>query len=197
MRCEHELGARRVAPLYGHVDPDVHAVPPGAAIRRADLSYLGTYAADRQRGARAVFRGAGPALPASERFVIWRRAISAGFPLDREHLLRPPSAAGGASGVLLLVPAHAQRHAAGHGGDGLVPVRPAVRGGRLRRGDPVAIGGKGWTHSSNPGAEILVAGDDRGCARRHRAVTRRLEAHRAGRHASGPWRNTPARRRAD
>ncbi|HKH01167.1 MAG TPA: glycosyltransferase [Bradyrhizobium sp.] len=42
------LGARRVAPLYGHVDPDVHR--PADAVRhyRADLSYLGTYAADRQ-----------------------------------------------------------------------------------------------------------------------------------------------------
>jgi len=43
-----ELGARRVAPLYGHVDPDAHhpVQPIGKYI--SDLSYLGTYAADRQ-----------------------------------------------------------------------------------------------------------------------------------------------------
>src|SRR5438445_336851 len=41
-------GARRVAPLYGSVDPDQHRAAPPDARYRADLSYLGTYAADRQ-----------------------------------------------------------------------------------------------------------------------------------------------------
>jgi spore maturation protein CgeB len=44
-----QLGARRVAPLWGSVDPDVHR--PCASrpdFGSADLSYLGTYAADRQ-----------------------------------------------------------------------------------------------------------------------------------------------------
>jgi spore maturation protein CgeB len=42
------LGARRVAPLYGSVDPRLHA--PTSAIDKytADLAYLGTYAAERQ-----------------------------------------------------------------------------------------------------------------------------------------------------
>jgi spore maturation protein CgeB len=42
------LGARRVAPLYGHVDPELHRRVPPAAHYRADLSFLGTYSADRQ-----------------------------------------------------------------------------------------------------------------------------------------------------
>jgi len=42
------LGARRVAPLYGHVDPEVHRPVEPVERYRADLSYLGTYAADRQ-----------------------------------------------------------------------------------------------------------------------------------------------------
>jgi spore maturation protein CgeB len=43
------LGARRIEPLYGHVDPDIHR--PAAALPhyRADLSYLGTYSQDRQQ----------------------------------------------------------------------------------------------------------------------------------------------------
>jgi len=43
------LGARLVAPLYGHVDPEGHK--PAAPMREfaCDLSYLGTYAEDRQR----------------------------------------------------------------------------------------------------------------------------------------------------
>jgi spore maturation protein CgeB len=49
------LGARAVAPLYGSVDPDVHRpVPPSDSYRNA-LSYLGTYAADRQAAVDRLF----------------------------------------------------------------------------------------------------------------------------------------------
>lgn len=43
-----ELGAPHAAALYGHVDPQLHRPVPPAAHYRCDLSYLGTYAADRQ-----------------------------------------------------------------------------------------------------------------------------------------------------
>jgi spore maturation protein CgeB len=43
-----QLGARRVAPLYGHVDPDIHRPMPTQPNYRADLSYMGTYSVDRQ-----------------------------------------------------------------------------------------------------------------------------------------------------
>jgi spore maturation protein CgeB len=49
------LGARRVAPLYGSVDPEVHAPAPPRQEFRADLSYLGTYSDDRQAGVDALF----------------------------------------------------------------------------------------------------------------------------------------------
>ena len=49
------LGARRVAPLYGHVDPDLHRPVPREDRFTADLSYLGTYAADRQAALDALF----------------------------------------------------------------------------------------------------------------------------------------------
>lgn len=42
------LGARHVAPLYGHVDPDLHRPSQPLPHYRADLSYLGTYSEDRQ-----------------------------------------------------------------------------------------------------------------------------------------------------
>jgi spore maturation protein CgeB len=50
-----ELHAERVAPLYGHVDPHVHQ--PVAPVERfvSDLSYLGTYALDRQRQLETLF----------------------------------------------------------------------------------------------------------------------------------------------
>ena len=49
------LGARVVAPLYGSVDPAVHRPVPPRAHLRNDLSYLGTYAADRQAMLTALF----------------------------------------------------------------------------------------------------------------------------------------------
>jgi spore maturation protein CgeB len=45
---KHRLGARRVRPLYGSVDPSVHYPVAQVDRYRADLSYLGTYAEDRQ-----------------------------------------------------------------------------------------------------------------------------------------------------
>ncbi|MHA3774645.1 CgeB family protein [Verrucomicrobiota bacterium sgz303538] len=49
------LGARRVAPLYGSVDPSKHRPVPAVEAYRADLSYLGTYAQDRQAALERLF----------------------------------------------------------------------------------------------------------------------------------------------
>jgi spore maturation protein CgeB len=54
-RLQHRLGARLVAPLYGHVDPEVHRPAPPVPHYRADLSYLGTYSADRQDALQSLF----------------------------------------------------------------------------------------------------------------------------------------------
>lgn len=42
------LGAKRVAPLYGSADPELHHPKAADARYRAHISYLGTYAEDRQ-----------------------------------------------------------------------------------------------------------------------------------------------------
>ena len=49
------LGARHVAPLYGSVDPAVHRPVLADERYHADLSYLGTYAADRQETLQRLF----------------------------------------------------------------------------------------------------------------------------------------------
>ncbi len=49
------LGARRVEPLYGSVDPAVHRPVAACGDSLADLSYLGTYAQDRQEALRKLF----------------------------------------------------------------------------------------------------------------------------------------------
>ncbi|HEX2724844.1 MAG TPA: glycosyltransferase, partial [Beijerinckiaceae bacterium] len=54
-RLKGDLGARQVAPLYGHVDPEVHRPVAPVARYASDMSYLGTYAADRQAALEALF----------------------------------------------------------------------------------------------------------------------------------------------
>jgi spore maturation protein CgeB len=49
------LDARNVVPLYGSVDPDMHRPVPHAEHYSAALSYLGTYAADRQAALERLF----------------------------------------------------------------------------------------------------------------------------------------------
>jgi len=63
------LGARRVVPLYGSVDPLVHRPVPPQEKYRADLSYLGTYAADRQEMLAELFLEPARRLP-DRRFMI-------------------------------------------------------------------------------------------------------------------------------
>jgi spore maturation protein CgeB len=45
---QDSLGARRVAPLYGSADPEAHYPATADSRFQADISYLGTYAEDRQ-----------------------------------------------------------------------------------------------------------------------------------------------------
>ena len=87
------LHARRVAALYGWVDPDIHHPVQPVSQYAADLSYLGTYAADRQRAFEDLllkpaqtlgdkhFLVAGPMYPQPER---WPSNVS-----HRPHL--PPA----------------------------------------------------------------------------------------------------------
>jgi spore maturation protein CgeB len=49
VRLQERLGARRVAPLYGSVDPAIHKPDAPSPDFAGDLSYLGTYAEDRQQ----------------------------------------------------------------------------------------------------------------------------------------------------
>jgi spore maturation protein CgeB len=59
-----ELGARKVAPLYGSVDPEVHRPVAASERYRNDFSYLGTYAADRQSALERLFLVPAQRLPA-------------------------------------------------------------------------------------------------------------------------------------
>lgn len=87
------LGARRVAPLYGHVDPAVHRPVAPSEHYRADLSYLGTYAEDRQAALERLFIEPARQLP-EQRFLIGGAQYPQDFPWTdniwfRRHL--PPA----------------------------------------------------------------------------------------------------------
>jgi spore maturation protein CgeB len=73
------LQARRVAPLYGHVDPTLHRPAEPVEHYRADLSYLGTYAADRQAALEALFINPARMRP-QQRFLMGGAQYPADFP---------------------------------------------------------------------------------------------------------------------
>ena len=73
------LGARRALPLYGHVDPAAHRPVPPVAMFRGDLSYLGTFAADRQAAVERLFVRPAARRP-DRRFVLGGSSYPADFP---------------------------------------------------------------------------------------------------------------------
>ncbi len=73
------LGARRVRTLYGHVDPQAHVPASAVEHYRADLSYLGTYAADRQALLERLFIRPARRLP-GRNFVLAGAQYPADFP---------------------------------------------------------------------------------------------------------------------
>jgi spore maturation protein CgeB len=76
---EMRLGAKRVSPLYGHVDSEVHRPVAARDDWRCDLSYLGTYAEDRQATLERLFIGAARRLT-EKKFLIGGAQYPAHFP---------------------------------------------------------------------------------------------------------------------
>jgi len=68
-RLREQLGVMRAATLYGWVDADVHHRVDTVQAFEADLSYLGTYSADRQAALENLFIAAAHAV-GDKRFVI-------------------------------------------------------------------------------------------------------------------------------
>src|ERR1051326_8955697 len=88
------LGARRVAPLFGSVDPEIHRPACSRAGYQADLSYLGTYAEDRQDALDDLFIQVARRLP-QKRFIVGGSKYPIDFPWRQniwyvQHV--PPSA---------------------------------------------------------------------------------------------------------
>lgn len=78
-RLRERLGARRTAPLYGSVDPEVHRPVAATGNYRGRLGYLGTYAADRQAALEALFVEPARRRP-QHRFVLAGSMYDSRFP---------------------------------------------------------------------------------------------------------------------
>jgi spore maturation protein CgeB len=77
-----DLGARHVEALYGHVDPHVHRPVAPADRYRAALSWLGTFAADRQPALEELFVGPARLRP-DQKFLIGGAQYPEHFPWSR------------------------------------------------------------------------------------------------------------------
>ena len=76
---EQQLGARRVVPLFGSVDPEIHHPACSLSGYQADLSYLGTYADDRQDTLAELFIQVARRLP-QKRFIVGGSKYPIDFP---------------------------------------------------------------------------------------------------------------------
>lgn len=88
-----QLGAKRVAPLYGSVDPRSHHRVEADERFASDFSYLGTYAADRQQQLEELFLKPATELP-QKKFCIGGALYPADFPWTGNtyfvHHVAPP-----------------------------------------------------------------------------------------------------------
>ena len=151
------LGARRVVPIYGSVDPALHHRGPVAPQYRALLSYIGTYAADRQDRLGRLFLAPARACP-SERFLIAGSLYPEAFPWSANiHFVRhlPPSEHGSfyASSRLTLNVTRRAMAASGWCPSGRL-FEAAACGAPL-----LSDRWRGLEFFFEPGAEILVADD--------------------------------------
>jgi len=150
------LGARRVAPLYGSVDPRAHRPAAAKPDYRADLSYLGTWAADRQEQLDRLFLEPARRLP-GKRFLIGGALYPADFPWGENvyfvrHVPPPEHPAFFCSSALTLNVTRGAMARMGHCPSGRLFEAAAC-------GVPVVTDRwEGLDEFFAPGREILVAG---------------------------------------
>lgn len=154
-QLQHMLGARRVAPLYDAVDPELHKPADPDPRYRADLSYLGTYAAERQAALEQLFLA-----PARERPDLTFAVGGSQYPSDFAWAPNikylwdiPPSEhpAFYASARLCLQVTRAPLVALGFCPSGRL-FEAAVSGGAL-----ISDGWPGLSHFYEPGQDLIVA----------------------------------------
>lgn len=154
IELRERLGARRVAPLYGHADPGTHAPCAPQPRFACDLSYLGTFAADRQPGLERLFVEPARRLP-RKRFMLGGSGYSGNFPwLENiwfmQHVAPPEHAAFFGSSRLTLNVTRAEMAAMGYCPSGRIFEAAAC-------GTPLLTDHwRGLERFYSPGEEIIV-----------------------------------------
>jgi spore maturation protein CgeB len=149
------LGAKFAAPLYGSVAPNTHRPAATDAHYRGDLSYLGTYAADRQSTLERLFLEPARRTP-QKRFVLGGALYPSEFPWSSNiffvrHVPPPDHSAFYSSSKLTLNVTRAAMAVMGHCPSGRLFEAAAC-------GTPVISDSwAGLDEFFEPGVEILVA----------------------------------------
>ena len=122
---EQRFQSPKAVAFYCSVDPDLYRPTPVSEEFRSDLSYLGTYALDRQPKLMQWLNGAAELLPRQSMLV-----AGAMYPEDlawAKNVRSPHSCTSTVSpGLLLIFAIHAQPDSPGHGGRRLLSVGAAV-----------------------------------------------------------------------
>ncbi|MBC6982677.1 glycosyltransferase [Caulobacter sp. 17J80-11] len=154
---KRRLGARRTAPLYGHVDPQTHRPTAPRERFRCALSYLGTFAGDRQATVKTLFAEPAQRRP-DLRFVLGGSGYGADFPWSdniwfMDHVAPPDHAAFFSSSALTLNATRRDMAAMGWCPSGRLFEAAAC-------GTPVLSDAwEGLDSFFTPGREILIAND--------------------------------------
>ena len=149
------LGARRVAALYGSADPASHKPVTPSSLYSADLSYLGTYAHDRQGQLDKLFLQPARSSP-QKRFLIGGALYPSNFPWSENvffvpHVPPPEHPAFYSSSKLTLSVTRGAMAKMGYCPSGRLFEAAAC-------GTPVISDDwEGLEHFFEPGREILVA----------------------------------------
>lgn len=152
---KNQLGARRVATLYGSVDPRTHHRVPTEPHYASDFSYLGTYAPDRQNQLEELFLTPASQLP-QKKFCIGGAMYPPDFPWTGNtyfvrHVPPPEHPAFYSSSALTLNVTRAAMAEMGYCPSGRLFEAAAC-------GTPVVSDcWDGLDHFFEPGKEILIA----------------------------------------
>jgi spore maturation protein CgeB len=152
-----ELQARRAVPLYGSVDPETHRPAEPNPAYACDVSYLGTYAADRQPALERLFLEPARRLPWCK-FLIGGAMYPSDFPWSENiyfvrHVPPPDHPAFYSSSRLTLNITRAAMALMGYCPSGRLFEAAAC-------GTPVLTDyWEGLEHFFEPGREILLARD--------------------------------------
>ena len=122
---QRDFGVKMARPLFGCVDPDVYRPVLPRTELRCELSYMGTYAADRQAKLESMFLEPARQSPSSRFLLAGPLYPRVAMARERGALRACPSSR--TSCALLFVSAYAESHARGDGDLRLLSFRTILR----------------------------------------------------------------------